>query len=250
MLEIRHISKQFGGVSANADISLRVNEGQTHALIGPNGAGKSTLIAQVSGELQADSGQIRFHDQDITQHSTEARSRLGLGRMYQSTALFEEMSVLDNLRIPLLGCDMRRTAIRSWFWRAFEDDAQVRRQAMAMLQKVGMDRHPEQAVSTLSHGEQRQLEMAMTLSNAPTCLLLDEPMAGLGSEESARMIRLIRKLKDRHAILLVEHDMDAVFDLADIISVLVEGRVIATGTVAEIRAHPEVQAAYLGTDSC
>ena len=247
MLEITHITKHFGGVFANRDISLCVEAQQIHALIGPNGAGKSTLIAQISGELKPDSGRIRFAQRDITHFTPERRNRLGMGRMFQTTALFNELSVLDNIRIPLLRSTARRYSISDWFYKAVESDSSIRKTALTMLEKLGLDHHPDQLVAALSHGEQRQLEMVMTLATSPGCLLLDEPMAGMSSEESARMIKLIRCLKSDHAILLVEHDMHAVFDLADTISVLVEGSIIASGTPDEIRRNAAVQAAYLGT---
>lgn len=250
MLEIKQLSKQFGGVKANRDVDLRLERQQIHALIGPNGAGKSTLIAQIAGELKPDSGRIQFKAVDISHTPPEKRSRMGLGRMFQTTALFNQMSVLDNVRIPLLRQHTGRIPLLSWFWPALAGDKKVTRQAFEMLERLGMENHPDQQVGTLSHGEQRQLEMVITLATSPDCLLLDEPMAGMSSEESIRMVRLIHKLKKEHAILLVEHDMNAVFDLADTISVLVEGHIIATGAPDEIRANEAVQRAYLGEQSC
>ncbi len=246
MLEIEKLSKHFGGIDANREVDLRLEKQQVHALIGPNGAGKTTLIAQIAGELSPDSGRIRFRDIDITNYPPEKRSRLGLGRMFQTTALFAELSVLDNIRMPLLRASTGRPSPWRWFWPALEHDHEVNRMALALLERVGMESHPDQTVGTLSHGEQRQLEMVMTLATAPSCLLLDEPIAGMSSEESIRMVRLIRTLSQDHAILLVEHDMKAVFDLADTISVLVGGRIIASGSADEIRANPAVQRAYLG----
>jgi branched-chain amino acid transport system ATP-binding protein len=250
MLEIHHLSKHFGGVHANRDISLQLKSQQIHALIGPNGAGKSTLIAQIAGELIPDYGQVIFKDQNISKLKPEQRNRLGLGRLFQTTALFSELSVLDNIRIPLLRDDTRASGPGSWFWKPLAKDSEIRTTAIEMLTRLGMEHHLNQRVGTLSHGEQRQLEMVMTLATRPDCLLLDEPMAGMSSEESIRMINLIRRLKQDHAILLVEHDMHAVFDLADTISVLVEGRVIACGDAGSIRNNTDVQAAYLGADSC
>ena len=250
MLEIRQLSKHFGGVHANRDINLRLKPQQIHALIGPNGAGKSTLIAQIAGELLPDHGQVIFKGQDVSNLKPEQRNQLGLGRLFQTTALFSEMSVLDNIRIPLLRDQQLASGPHNWFWKPLAQDAGVRSTAIEMLTRLGMEHHLEQRVGTLSHGEQRQLEMVMTLATRPDCLLLDEPMAGMSSEESIRMINLIRRLKQDHAILLVEHDMHAVFDLADTISVLVEGRIIACGDADSIRNNAEVQAAYLGSDEC
>ncbi len=250
MLEVRGLSKHFGGVHANKDVNLQLNMHQIHALIGPNGAGKSTFIGQISGELQPDQGNVVFDGTDISHLTAEQRSRLGLGRLFQTTALFNELSVLDNVRIPLLHSKNQSNVVKRWFWEPVKADQKTRAIAMQMLQRVGMEKHPDQRVDTLSHGEQRQLEMVVTLATSPRCLLLDEPMAGMSSEESIRMLKLIRTLKADHAILLVEHDMRAVFDLADIISVLVDGQIIASGSVDEIRRNPAVQQAYLGTNQC
>ena len=250
MREIEKLSKFFGGVEANRDVDLVLEQQQVHALIGPNGAGKSTLIAQVAGELKPDQGRIRFQGVDVSDYAPERRNRLGLGRMFQTTALFDQLSVLDNVRIPLLRFGRGRARPWSWFWSAIAADPEVDRMAFEVLERVGMENHPDQLARELSHGEQRQLEMVMTLATSPDCLLLDEPMAGMSSEESIRMVRLIRGLSQDHAILLVEHDMKAVFDLADIISVLVEGRIIASGSPDAIRANEAVQRAYLGEQPC
>lgn len=250
MLEIRQLSKHFGGVHANRNIDLRLEPQQIHALIGPNGAGKSTLITQIAGELLPDQGRVVFKGQDMSRLKPEQRNQRGLGRLFQTTALFSELSVLDNIRIPLLRDRQLASGLRNWFWKALVEDSSVRTTAIEMLTRLGMEQHLEQRVGTLSHGEQRQLEMVMTLATRPDCLLLDEPMAGMSSEESIRMINLIRRLKQDHAILLVEHDMHAVFDLADTISVLVEGRIIACGDADTIRNNAEVQAAYLGSEEC
>lgn len=246
MLEIHNLSKQFGGVHANQHIDLQLKPQQIHALIGPNGAGKSTLIAQIAGEVLPDQGHIVFKNQDISRLKPEQRNRLGLGRLFQTTALFSELSVLDNIRIPLMRNPEQKTTLKNWFWEPLARDQEIRKTAIKMLARLGMEQHPDQMVGNLSHGEQRQLEMVMTLATRPSCLLLDEPMAGMSSEESIRMINLIRRLKQDHAILLVEHDMHAVFDLADTISVLVEGKVIAHGNANTIRNNADVQAAYLG----
>ncbi len=246
MLEIQQLSKHFGGVHANSEVDLQIQPGQIHALIGPNGAGKSTLIAQIAGELKPDQGKILFQQQDITRLNPEQRNRMGLGRLFQTTALFNELSVLDNIRIPLMRHQAKINSPGQWFWQPLAKDAHTRQAAIKMLETLGMEHHLEQMVGNLSHGEQRQLEMVMTLATEPRCLLLDEPMAGMSSEESIRMINLIRRLKKDHAILLVEHDMNAVFDLADRISVLVEGRIIACGNADTIRQNSAVRTAYLG----
>lgn len=248
MLEVQNLSKHFGGVQANRGVNLSLESQKIHALIGPNGAGKSTLIAQISGELKPDQGHVRFNGKDITDLPPEQRNRLGLGRLFQTTALFNELSVLDNIQLALLREREGATSLRNWFWRPLAKDPHVGDTAMTMLERVGMEKHPHQLVANLSHGEQRQLEMVMTLATSPTCLLLDEPMAGMSSEESNRMITLIRTLKTDHAILLVEHDMKAVFNLADTISVLVAGEIIASGGAADIRANVAVQTAYLGVE--
>jgi branched-chain amino acid transport system ATP-binding protein len=248
MLEVKRLSKQFGGLYANRDVSLSLKRQHIHALIGPNGAGKSTLVAQIAGELKPDSGTIEFNGRDITHDTPERRNRMGMGRMFQTTALFNELSVLDNIRIPLLRSKPPNFSMRNWFYKTVENDLEINATALGMLKRLGLEQHPEQRVATLSHGEQRQLEMVMTLATSPSCLLLDEPMAGMSSEESMRMTRLIHRLKKDHAILLVEHDMRAVFDLADTISVLVEGSIIASGTPDEIRSNIAVQVAYLGED--
>ena len=248
MLEVKRLSKQFGGLYANRDVSLSLKKQQIHALIGPNGAGKSTLIAQIAGELNPDSGRIEFNARDITHETPERRNRMGMGRMFQTTALFNELSVLDNIRIPLLRMEPPNFSMRNWFYNAVENDLRINTTALNMLEQLGLAHHPEQRVATLSHGEQRQLEMVVTLATSPDYLLLDEPMAGMSSEESKRMTQLIHRLKNDHAILLVEHDMRAVFELADTISVLVEGSIIASGTPDEIRADATVQTAYLGDD--
>lgn len=250
MLEVNNLNKHFSGVQANRNIDLKLTSNQIHALIGPNGAGKSTLIAQIAGELRPDHGSIIFNGENITHLRPEQRNRRGFGRLFQTTALFNELSVLDNIRIPLLRSQKNAVSLKQWFWDAVVKDQTIKATAMNMLKRVGMERYPDQLVGTLSHGEQRQLEMVITLATSPTCLLLDEPMAGMSSEESIRMIELIRRLKDDHAILLVEHDMHAVFDLADTISVLVDGEIIASGNADEIRQNKAVQEAYLGADEC
>ncbi len=242
VLKIDGLRKAFGAVVATDDVSLDVRAGELHALIGPNGAGKSTLITQICGELTPDAGSVRFAGRDITRLPAYARARLGLGRSFQLTQLCPEFSALDNV---LLSMEARHGGSFDMFSNPRRNRSQ-RLAAQAWLDRVGLAGREDRAVSTLAHGEQRQLEIAVALAREPRLLLLDEPMAGMGPDESAAMTRLLADLKGRYAILLVEHDMDAVFALADRISVLVYGRIIVTGAVAEVRVHPAVRAAYLG----
>jgi branched-chain amino acid transport system ATP-binding protein len=242
LLQIEGLSKRFGGVVASDAITLDVPRGELHAVIGPNGAGKTTLIAQLIGELAPDAGRIRFGDGDITALPTYRRSRLGLARSFQITSLFPDFTALDNVALAVqahAGHSFR-------FWRDARKEAALREPARAALARVGLSGRADALVSRLSHGEHRQLEIAMSLATSPRMLLLDEPMAGMGPEESVRMIALLRELKHALTILLIEHDMDAVFALADRITVLVYGRVIATGAPEVIRANAEVRQAYLG----
>ena len=244
ILQVEGLVKRFGGLTATEDLSLTVTVGEIHAVIGPNGAGKTTLIAQLSGELTPDDGRIRFAGQDITGLRSDERSHLGLARSFQITSIFPDFTALDNVTLAVqahAGHSFR-------FWSPARRDASLREPAMAALSEVGLSDRAGIVAANLSHGEQRQLEIAMALATKPSLLLLDEPMAGMGADESARMIDLLRGLKGRHTIVLIEHDMDAVFALADRITVLVYGRAIATGTPAEIRANTEVRQAYLGDD--
>ena len=242
MLEIHGLTRRFGGVVASDDIMLTVPAGELHAVIGPNGAGKTTLIGQLAGEITSDAGSVRFGGSDITPLRTDQRSRLGLARSFQITSLFLELTALDNVALAVqahAGHSFR-------FWRDARQERALREPALAALQRVGLGERADIVVANLSHGEHRQLEIAMALATAPRMLLLDEPMAGMGPEESARMIATLRELKRQHTILLIEHDMEAVFALADRITVLVYGRVIASGTPAAIRADADVRQAYLG----
>jgi branched-chain amino acid transport system ATP-binding protein len=242
MLQVEKLAKRFGGIVATDDLVLDVAPGELHAVIGPNGAGKTTLIAQLSGQLRPDSGRIRFAGQDITALPMHRRSRLGLARSFQITSLFLDLSVLDNVALAVQAHDGHSFR----FWRAARSETGLRRTASAALERVGLAGRAEWPASALSHGEHRQLELAMALAASPRMLLLDEPMAGLGPEESARMVTMLRALKAELTILLVEHDMEAVFALADRITVLVYGRVIASGAPDGIRADPLVREAYLG----
>ncbi len=242
MLQVENLSKRFGGIVATDDLSLTVAKGELHAVIGPNGAGKTTLIAQLSGQLTPDEGRIRFDGQDITALPMYRRSALGLARSFQITSLFLDLSVLDNVALAVqahAGHSFR-------FWRDARSEPGLRDPARAALDRVGLGSRAELPASLLSHGEHRQLELAMALAGSPRMLLLDEPMAGLGPEESVRMVEMLRALKQELTILLVEHDMEAVFALADRVTVLVYGRVIASGTPDAIRADAAVREAYLG----
>jgi branched-chain amino acid transport system ATP-binding protein len=242
LLRIEGLAKHFGGVIASDDISLEVAAGELHAIIGPNGAGKTTLIGQLAGEIAPDAGRVLFAGQDVTRLATPRRSALGLARSFQITSLFPEFTALDNVALAVqahAGHSFR-------FWHPARRAAELREPARAALGRVGLAARADALVSRLSHGEHRQLELAMALATRPRLLLLDEPMAGLGAEESARMVGLMRELKQEVTILLIEHDMEAVFALADRITVLVYGRVIASGVPAAIRANAEVRRAYLG----
>jgi branched-chain amino acid transport system ATP-binding protein len=242
LLQIEGLTKRFGGVIASDEISLDVPRGELHAIIGPNGAGKTTLIGQLTGELDPDAGRIRFDGADITALPVHRRSQLGLARSFQITSLFLDFNALDNVALAVqahAGHSFR-------FWRNARHETELREPARAALQRVGLSARADVLVANLSHGEHRQLEIAMALATGPRMLLLDEPMAGMGPEESARMVRTLRALKAELTILLVEHDMEAVFALADRITVLVYGRVIASGAPEAIRRNAEVREAYLG----
>jgi branched-chain amino acid transport system ATP-binding protein len=242
LLEVDGVSKRFGGVIASDAISLAVPQGELHAIIGPNGAGKTTLIGQLAGEIAPDAGRIRFEGHDITALPIFRRSQLGLARSFQVTSLFVDFTALDNVALAVqahAGHSFR-------FWRDARSDPELRTPARAALARVGLAGRGDVIVSNLSHGEHRQLEIAMALATTPRMLLLDEPMAGMGPEESARMVKTLRELKRELTILLIEHDMEAVFALADRITVLVYGRIIASGPPEAIRANAEVRQAYLG----
>ncbi|WP_137046267.1 ABC transporter ATP-binding protein [Pseudolabrys sp. FHR47] len=242
LLHISHLAKRFGGIVATDDVSIAIPQGELHALIGPNGAGKTTLIAQLSGSLFADSGRITFDGQDITRLPMQRRSHFGLARSFQITSLFLDLSVIDNVALAV-----QAHAGHSFsFWRGARAEAALREPAREALARVGLAGSEGRLTAELSHGEHRLLELAMALAVKPRMLLLDEPMAGLCSEDSLRMVDMLRELKRDYTVLLVEHDMDAVFALADRVTVLVYGRVIATGAPDEIRANAQVREAYLG----
>ena len=242
LLQVENLAKRFGGIVATDDLSLNLTAGELHAVIGPNGAGKTTLIAQLSGQLMPDAGRIHFAGTDITMLPMYKRSGLGLARSFQITSLFLDLSVLDNVALAVqahAGHSFR-------FWRNARSEPELREPARAALARSGLSARADRPASALSHGEHRQLELAMALAGSPRMLLLDEPMAGLGPEESARMVAMLRALKGEVTILLVEHDMEAVFALADRITVLVYGRAIASGAPDDIRANAAVRDAYLG----
>jgi branched-chain amino acid transport system ATP-binding protein len=242
LLQVNNLAKRFEGIVASDDLTLDVVAGELHAVIGPNGAGKTTLIAQLSGQVTPDSGRIRFAGNDITALPMYRRSALGLARSFQITSLFLDLSVLDNVALAV----QAHAGHSFHFWRNARAEPELREPGRALLARVGLSERADWPASVLSHGEHRQLELAMALAGSPRLLLLDEPMAGLGPEESARMVEMLRALKKELTILLVEHDMEAVFALADRITVLVYGRVIASGAPADIRANAAVRDAYLG----
>lgn len=244
LLEVRGLSKSFGALLASDSVDLEVREGETHAVIGPNGAGKTTLIAQLAGNLRPDRGRVRFAGEDVTALSAPARSHKGFARSFQITSVYSEFTALENVMLAVqahAGSSFR-------FWRPAREEAALRSPARAILDEVGLGGRSEVLAANLAHGEQRQLEIATALATRPRLMLLDEPVAGMGAEETRRMIAFLSTLKGSKTIILVEHDMDAVFSLADRISVLVYGRIIATGTPQEIRANAEVRRAYLGEE--
>jgi branched-chain amino acid transport system ATP-binding protein len=242
LLRVEKLVCRFGGVVATDNLSLDVSRGELHAIIGPNGAGKTTLISQLTGQLLSNSGTVHFAGQDITGMPAYRRSALGLARSFQITSLLPDFSVIDNVALAAQAHDGHSFH----FWRNARKESRLREAARAALDRVGLGNRAETLVSELSHGEQRELELAVALATKPQMLLLDEPMAGLGTTESARMVKLLQELRREVTIVLVEHDMEAVFALADRITVLVYGRVIASDVPAAIRANEEVKRAYLG----
>src|SRR5262245_33935757 len=246
MLEVRGLTKQFGALRASDGIDFDVAEGETHAVIGPNGAGKTTFISQLAGNLRPDSGTVRFAGADITALAAPRRARLGLARSFQITSVYPDFSALHNVALAI----QAHSGHSFRFWRDARSDPALIQPARKVLDEVGLSSRVGVSAANLSHGEQRQLEVAMALATEPRLLLLDEPMAGMGVEESQRMIALLARLKQAKTIILVEHDMDAVFRLADRISLLVYGRLIATEPTEKIRANEEVRRAYLGEDCC
>ena len=245
MLELKAVSKRFGGVVATDRVSMQVRQGEVHALIGPNGAGKTTLVNLISGGLAIDSGEMLFEGKPLGNLKQSRRVLAGLARSYQITSIFRGMTVLDNLALAV----QARSGTSFSFFNSITSERRLFDEAASIGEEVGLKAKLGSISSTLAHGEQRALEVGLALATKPRLVLLDEPMAGMGPEESARMVALIETIRAKVTVLLVEHDMDAVFRLADRISVLVNGRVIASGTPAEIRADPAVKTAYLGEEA-
>jgi len=243
-LEIRDLRKSFGAVHATQGVNLEVRPGELHALIGPNGAGKTTLLSQISGEILPDAGSIWLDGGDITRMPAHKRPGAGLARSFQISQLYPDFTAEDNVAMAVQAHSPGGFNL----WKNARRLARLREPALQALDRVGLAGRADVRVSALAHGEKRQLELAMALSLDASVLLLDEPMAGMGAEESQRMTALLQTLKGRYAILLVEHDMDAVFALADRVTVLVYGKTIFTGTPDEVRRHPDVRAAYLGEE--
>jgi branched-chain amino acid transport system ATP-binding protein len=242
LLRVKDLVRRFGGITATDHVSLDVAQGELHAIIGPNGAGKTTLISQLTGHLMPDAGSVYLGGRDITRLAAWRRSALGLARSFQITSLLLDFTAADNVALAAQAHHGHSFS----FWRNARKESGLREAALAALERVGLGHRADVPVSKLSHGEQRELELAVALATKPQLLLLDEPMAGLGVTESARMVKLLQELRKEVTIVLVEHDMDAVFALADRISVLVYGRVIASDVPAAIRQNEEVKRAYLG----
>ncbi|MCB4823900.1 ABC transporter ATP-binding protein [Roseicella aerolata] len=245
ILRLERLRKRFGGLTVTDDVSLAVAPRGLHAVIGPNGAGKTTLIHQISGSLRPDAGRILFEGRDVTALPVHRRARLGLARSFQITSVLPGFSALENVALAV----QARSGSSFRFCRPAAGERRLNAPAIAALEQAGLGARTHAPAGALSHGEKRQLELAIALALEPRLLLLDEPLAGTGPEEAERLIGILGALKQDHAILLVEHDMQAVFALADVISVLVYGRVIATDTPAAVRASAEVRAAYLGEDA-
>ena len=244
LLSATGLTKRFGGLAAVNDVSLSLHRNQIHAVIGPNGAGKSTLTNLLAGDLPPTAGRIQLGQIDATGWTPEKISRHGLGRSYQKTNIFLPFTVWENVR---LDAQSRQPHAARWLARA-ADFVAIQENATRALELCGLENRKNSVAGAISHGEQRQLEIAMALATSPTVLLLDEPLAGMGAAEAERMVALLQTIKKDHGVLLVEHDMDAVFSLADRLTVMVNGCVIASGTPAEIRADAGVQAAYLGEE--
>jgi branched-chain amino acid transport system ATP-binding protein len=244
ILSVRNLCKSYGALAVTNDISLEIRPGELHAIIGPNGAGKTTLIHQLAGNIPSDSGTIVYLGEDITHASIESRVRNGLARSFQITSILSSFSVLENVALAV---QARHGSSFRFFGRADAEEA-LNGGAMAALRMVGLDASAARIAGNLSHGEKRQLELAVALATKPRLLLLDEPLAGTGVEESASLIEMLRGLKGRYTIVLIEHDMDAVFSLADRVSVLVYGTLLTTGTPAAVRADARVREAYLGKE--
>lgn len=242
LLEGINLTRRWGGLIAVNEVSISLYQGEVHAVIGTNGAGKSTLINLLSGEFEPSSGQVQLLGTDISNWAQPERARAGLGRSYQRNTIFSSFSVLENCRLCAQAQHQQAFAL----WRKAQSDEKTLNIAREVAIRVGLGDVLDRQAGFLSHGQKRQLEIAMCLATSPKVLLLDEPLAGMGAEETQRMLELLEQLKTDHAILLVEHDMDAVFKIAEQITVMVNGVVIATGTADEVRQNPEVKSAYLG----
>lgn len=245
LLSVQDLSKSYGALRVTQDVSLDVHEGQLHAIIGPNGAGKTTLISQLSGQLRPDSGRVVYAGQDITRLDMAGRVRLGLARSFQLTTLLPSFSVLENVALAV----QARNGSSFRFLRPAASEQALNDQAMACLADVGLADRSRRLAGSLSHGEKRQLELAVALATQPRLLLLDEPLAGTGHEEAAHLVDMFGRLKNRVTMVLIEHDMDAVFALADMVSVLVYGQIVASGPPSDVRADVKVRAAYLGEEA-
>ena len=242
LLVAENLTKRFGGLTANSGVNITLERGKLHALLGPNGAGKSTCINMLSGDLPPTEGKILYLGKEISRYSAAQRSQVGIGRSYQRTNIFPQFTVFENVRLAAQSRNQRA-------WKIFANalgDKQAVDKAMAAIEEAGLTSRAERVAGTLSHGEQRQLEIAMVLATDAQVLLLDEPLAGMGSDESHKMVELLLKLRPSRAILLVEHDMDAVFAVANTITVMVNGVVLESGPPEQIRASTQVQQAYLG----
>ena len=244
LLDVQNLCKRFGGVLATDHVNLQIRRGEVHALIGPNGAGKTSLVSQLAGQLAPDSGRIVFDGVDITQQSPHRRAQLGLARSFQITRLFKTFTVVEHLALALQA--VQGSSLRAWA--PVRQERDVFEKALAMLPALSLQDHADAGIDTLSHGQRRALEVGMAVAAKPQLVLLDEPMAGMGPDESQRMEALIQQLRASTTLLLIEHDVDAVFRLADRVSVLVSGRIVASGTPDEVRRHEQVIAAYLGQD--
>jgi len=242
VLSLHGLVKRFGGIAATDDVSMEVHAKEVHAVIGPNGAGKTTLVAQVSGLLSPDAGRIQFDGADITRRSAAARSRLGLARTFQITSVFRQFTALENVALAV----QAHSGHSYRFWGRASEQPAMLDPAMAILEQLGLAARRDIPAGGLSHGEQRRLEIAIALATSPKLILLDEPTAGMGPDDAERVKQLLSNLRQRYAMLLIEHDMDAVFRLSDRVTVLVYGKPIASGTPAAIRDNEEVRRAYLG----
>jgi len=243
-LSVRNLTKNFGALKVTDDVSLEVASGEIHAIIGPNGAGKTTLISQLSGQLPSDSGAVAIGGQDVTGLSMPERVRLGLARSFQITSILPGFTALENVAVAV----QARSGSSFRFFAPVAQEEALNDAALAALKEAGLDDRAHVRASALSHGEHRRLELAIALSTQPKVLLLDEPLAGVGGEDAEAFVARLKRFKGRFTMVLIEHDMEAVFALADRVSVLVYGRIIATGTPEAIRSDPQVRAAYLGEE--